>query len=295
VHVTRACNLRCDYCYLSAGEPDADEMRTEEYVRLWPELVTLRPKKVIMTGGEPLLRPDLIDLMHGLREVDPDHRILRCLNTNGYLVTPQLAQELVGLADEVRVTIDALPKRHDSLRGEGSFREAMGALEHLYAVGFEPKVMITITPFGLPDLTELLCLLVERNVARVSLHPLRPVGRGARYRGWRPKSEELTAALREAWERCCPDRPAPFDPETEARPNCAAGSFVNIMPNGDVFPCHVLTAPGFHCGNVREQSLAEICSEGSLLGELQRLDFRSGAMTEGGLAALVRTCGCIDP
>jgi MoaA/NifB/PqqE/SkfB family radical SAM enzyme len=45
------------------------------------------------------------------------------------------------------------------------------------------------------------------------------------------------------------------------------------MPNGDVFPCHVLTAPEFRCGSVRVQSLAEICRRDGLLGRLQRRDF----------------------
>jgi MoaA/NifB/PqqE/SkfB family radical SAM enzyme len=292
LHVTRACNLSCDYCYLSAGEPAPDEMQTEDYTELWPELVALRPRKVVFTGGEPLLRPDILDLMRGLREADPDHRVVRCLNTNGCLMTPPLAQKLVGLADEVRVSIDGLSEHNDALRGDGSFQAALRALECLYAVGFEPKVMITITPVGLPDLTELLCLLVERNVTRVSINPLRPVGRGRRYRGWQPESEELTVAMREAWRRCSRGRRVSFDLEPEPRPNCVAGSFVNVMPNGDVFPCHVLTAREFYCGNVRGQSLAEICSHSNLLGELQGLDFRSRARRDEGLLALVRTCGC---
>ena len=292
LHVTRACNLRCGYCYFSAGKPAADEMRTEDYVRLWPELVALGPKKVVLTGGEPLMRRDLLCLMRDLRDADPDHRVLRCLNTNGRLVTPRLAREMVGLADEVRVSIDALSERNDALRGKGSHQTALRALEYLYAVGFEPKAMVTITPECLPDLTDLLCLLLERNITRISLNPVRPVGRGQRYRGWRPESDALTAAMLQAWQRCYPGRPASFELDPDARQTCAAGSFLNVMPNGDVFPCHVLTSPGFHCGNVKQCSVAEICSSEGLLGELQRLDSRS--LRDEGLADRVRTCGCTN-
>lgn len=294
LHVTRACNLRCDYCYLSAGKPAADEMRTQEYARLWPQLVALGPGKVVLTGGEPLLRPDLLSLLRDLRDADPEHRILRCLNTNGLLITPLLASELVGLADEVRVSIDALADRNDAVRGDGTFRAALRALEYLYAVGFEPKVMVTVTPAGLPDLVDLLCLLSERNITRISLHRVRPVGRGRRYHGWRPDSDQLTAAMRLAWERCYPGRPASFEADAGARPTCAAGSFLNIMPNGEVFPCHVLTSPEFHGGNVRHQSVAEICSTDGLLGDLQRLGSGAGAIRDEGLAARVRAFGCID-
>lgn len=294
LHVTKACNLRCGYCYFSAGKPAADELATHEYARLWPQLVALGPEKVVLTGGEPLLRPDLLTLLRDLRDAEPEHQILRCLNTNGLLVTPELAGGLVGLADEVRVSIDALADRNDALRGEGSFQAALRALDTLYAVGFEPKAMVTVTPAGLPDLADLLCLLTERSITRISLHRVRPLGRGRRYGQWHPASADLTAAMRLAWEQCYPGRPASFEPSADARPTCAAGSFLNIMPNGDVFPCHVLTSPEFRSGNVRRQSVAEICSSDGLMGDLQRLHSGAGAIKDEGLPARWRTSGCID-
>ncbi len=81
---------------------------------------------------------------------------MRCLNSNGHLVTKDLAQRLVGLADEVRVSIDALETRNDALRGAGNFAAAMRALEIYYSVGFEPKVLVTVTSQSLPDLEELI-------------------------------------------------------------------------------------------------------------------------------------------
>ena len=107
-------------------------MTTAEFDRLWPEMAVLRPQKVVFTGGEPLLRSDILELLGGLRAADPEHHILRCLNTNGHLVTPELARALVGLADEVRVSVDALAARNDALRGAGNFEQAMRALECFY-------------------------------------------------------------------------------------------------------------------------------------------------------------------
>jgi MoaA/NifB/PqqE/SkfB family radical SAM enzyme len=145
LHVTKACNLRCAYCYFSARKPLPDEMNTDEFTRLWPQIVALRPEKVVFTGGEPLLREDVLDLLRGLRHFDAQHHVLRCLNTNGHLVTPQVARALVGLADEVRVSLDAMQQRNDLLRGTGNFDAAVRALETYYAAGFEPKVLVTLT------------------------------------------------------------------------------------------------------------------------------------------------------
>lgn len=152
LHVTKACNLYCKYCYFSASRPLPDEMTTDEFMHLWPQLVAIRPRKVIFTGGEPLLRSDILDLLQGLKEADPQHHVLSCLNTNGHLVTSELAKQLVGLADEVRVSLDAMRERNDALRGEGNFDAAVRALETYYAVGSEPKVLVTVTAHGLPDL-----------------------------------------------------------------------------------------------------------------------------------------------
>jgi len=295
LHVTKACNLHCSYCYFSAKKPLPDEMTTDELMHLWPEMIALRPHKVIFTGGEPLLRPDILDLLRGLRDADPDHHVLRCLNSNGHMVTPDLAGRLVGLADEVRVSIDALMERNDALRGTGNFAAALRALEYYHTAGFEPKALVTVTTASLPDLTELLCLLIKRGITRINLNGFRPIGRGKGHWEWKARSTEVRAAVRQAWERCYPDRPLPPDPPDSEAPcaHCGVGGFLNIMPNGDVFPCHVLTSREFRCGNVREQSLGEICNRAGPLGQLQALDFRDLARADNRLLPLTQPHTCM--
>ena len=294
LHVTKACNLRCSYCYFSANKPLPDEMTTDEFTELWPEVVALGPQKVVFTGGEPLLRPDILDLLRGLKDADPEHRVLRCLNTKGHLVTPELAQQLVGLADEVRVSLDALQHRNDALRGHGNFHAAVRALETYYAVGFEPKVLVTLTSISAPDLEELLCFLYQKKLTRINLNGFRPIGRGTGHLEWRSDPQAIRSAIRRAWQRCHPDRPEP--PETvepEEQSHCGVGQFLNIMPNGDVFPCHVLTDPEFRCGNLRAQSLLQICGKGGLLGQLANLDFRELTRQDAGVASLTRAGTCM--
>jgi MoaA/NifB/PqqE/SkfB family radical SAM enzyme len=294
LHVTKACNLRCAYCYFTASKPLPGEMTAAELGHLWPELVAVRPQKVVFTGGEPLLREDILDLLAGLRDADPGHHVRRCLNSNGHLVTAAVANALVGLADEVRVSIDALADRNDAHRGAGNFAAALAALDCYYAAGFEPKALVTVTATTLPDLEDLLCLLAQHKITRVNLNLFRPIGRGRNRRSWMVAPEQVHTAVRRAWERSFPDRPVPPDPPRPgACANCGVGSFLNIMPNGDVFPCHVLTQREFRCGNLREEGLAEICRRGGLLGRLQALDFRDLARTEKRLAELTRPGACM--
>ena len=292
LHVTKACNLRCEYCYFSASRPMPDEMTAEEFDRLWPDMVAISPQKVVFTGGEPLLRPDILDLLRGLRDADPDHLVLRCLNTNGHLVTKELARELVGLADEVRVSLDALPRRNDALRGEGNFDAAMRALDHYYSVGFEPKVLVTVTSQSIDDLEELICLLIEKRITRINLNGFRPIGRG-RGREWQVDPAEVRATVHRAWSRFFSGLPSPDPPEIESQRSCGVGQFLNIMPNGDVFPCHVLTDRAWSCGNLREESLPDICRQSGLLGQLAALDFKHLTGEDARLTPLTRPGTCM--
>lgn len=296
LHVTKACNLNCEYCYFSASKPMADEMSTAEFATLWPQLAALRPRKVVLTGGEPLIRRDILKLLVGMREADPQHDVKRCLNTNGHLVTPDLAQRLVGLADEVRVSLDGLRERNDALRGPGNFDAAFRSLQTFYDAGFEPKILITITSGNVDDLEDLICLLFEHKLTRINLNNFRPIGRGDGHGDWRADPQRVRAAVARAWQRChtnCP--PAPSEPvEIEQEQcHCGVGRFLNILPNGDVFPCHVLTSPEFRLGNVRTQDLRDICRENGLLGKLAALDFRALARSDEKLSELSRPGTCM--
>lgn len=295
LHVTKACNLNCTYCYFSARKPLPDEMTTAEFAALWPQLAALRPGKVVLTGGEPLVRGDILTLLQGLRDADPEHHVKRCLNTNGHLVTPELARRLVGLADEVRVSLDGLRERNDALRGRGNFDAAFRALKTFYEVGFEPKVLITITTGNIDDLEELICLLFEHKLTRLSFNNFRPIGRGDGRWDWRADPQRVREAMTRAWQRCHPDLPIPSR-HVEAEHDqchCGVGTMLNILPNGDVFPCHVLTSPEFRCGNVREHNLLEICRATGLLGDLAALDFRELAKQDEALADLSRPGVCL--
>lgn len=295
LHVTKACNLNCTYCYFSARKPMADEMTTDEFAVLWPQLAALRPEKVVLTGGEPLVRGDVLELLQGLRDADLEHHIKRCLNTNGHLVTPELARCLVGLADEVRVSLDGLRERNDALRGTGNFDAALHALRTFYDVGFEPKILITITAGNVDDLEELICLLHQHKLTRLSFNNFRPIGRGEGRWDWRADPARVRDALTRARQRCYPDAPLPVDDvEVEQEScHCGVGTMLNILPNGDVFPCHVLTSSEFCCGNVRKQNLLEICRSNGLLGDLASLDFRHLAKADEKLSDLARRGVCM--
>ncbi len=271
-----------------------DEMGTDEFSSLWPQLVGIRPQKVVFTGGEPLLRPDIITLLSGLRDADSGHEITRCLNSNGHLVTPALAEELVGLVDEVRVSLDGFAAHNDALRGLGNFDAAVRALNVYRGAGFHPKVLVTVTRQTLPDLDNFLIFLINEGLISINVHWFRPIGRGKGHGEWCVDAEEVKEAIQRAFASLGAGETAvPATVEEEFQHHCGVGRFINIMPNGDVFPCHVLTEPEFRCGNVRTETLEEICRRTGLLGQLSGLDFRAMAQQELGVTKLTRANTCL--
>ena len=294
LHVTKACNLSCRYCYFSAQRPLPDEMSTAEFATLWPQLVELRPKKVVFTGGEPLLRQDIITLLRGLREADPEHRVIRCLNSNGHLVTPAIAGELIGLADEVRVSLDSFAMQNDAFRGLGNFEAALRALDVYRGVGFDPKVLVTVTRKTLSDLEQFIIFLIERRFTSINIHWFRPIGRGRGHEEWCVSGAEIKQSIHQAFTRLgAAQTSLPGSDEGEPQDHCGVGRFLNIMPNGDVFPCHVLTDPEFRCGNVRTRDLVDICRGTGLVGQLARLNFRAMATQEPRVAGLIKPEACL--
>jgi MoaA/NifB/PqqE/SkfB family radical SAM enzyme len=294
LHVTKACNLQCAYCYFSARNPLPDELSTTEFDTLWRDVVALGPRKLVFTGGEPLIRVDLLQLIRGLRDADQMHSVLRCVNTNGHLVTIESARALVGLADEVRVSVDALRQRNDILRGEGNFDSALKALDTFHSVGFEPVALVTFTACAAPDLEELIFLLLKRGIRRINVNEFRTFGRGAGHIEWMANLHQAHASVQAARRRRGLE-PLEWIDEDSAGPrrNCGVGRFLNVMPNGDVFPCHVLTQREFRCGSIREQSLLDICRSEGLLGELSALDFGQMASEHHDLQGLTSEGVCM--
>ena len=294
LHVTKACNLHCRYCYFSARKPLPNELTTSEFARLWPEVVAVRPNTVVFTGGEPLLRNDILDLLADLKSADSKHSVRRCINTNGHLVTPEFARLLVGLADEVRVSLDGQTATNDNLRGAGNFDAAVRALDRFYQAGFEPKVLVTVTAINLAAIEDLVGFLLSRGITRINLNLFRPVGRGLGQPDLRLDKERFSVAISRVWDRFQPSLPAPSPSrETTCQSTCGVGRFMNIMPNGDVFPCHVLTEPQFQCGNIKRESLVEILRTDGLMRTLAKLDFRELASRDEELKPLTGTQACM--
>jgi MoaA/NifB/PqqE/SkfB family radical SAM enzyme len=268
-------------------------MTAQEYERFWPNLVGVAPAAVVFTGGEPLVRPDVFELLRSLRRVDRGRTIRLCFNTNGVLVTRAVAQGLAEVVDEVRVSVDGFEEENDALRGHGSFKAAMRSIRRFIDVGLSPVVLVTVSKSTISELEHFLVFLFEQGVVRIKLNLLRPFGRAANDEMSTVSRDEMSAAFARAWETVFGQSTTERTSANEPQSNCGVGRFLNILPNGDVFPCHVLTNARFRCGNVRKTALEAICGSDGILQKLSGIDFRVLASRDPRLEELTRPGVCM--
>jgi len=189
-NVTTGCNLHCRHCYSEAGVAGAaDELDTAAAREVLDDLARYQVPVVLFTGGEPLCRPDLIDLV-----AHATSRGLRCaISTNGTLLDDALAHDLrrAGLA-YAGISIDGPEKVHDEFRGRrGAWQGAVAGAESCRRAGIKVGFRFTITRGTAAGATDLFGLAKETGVGRLCFYHLVATGRGRNL-----AAEDLDAAAR---------------------------------------------------------------------------------------------------
>lgn len=163
--VTKANNLECEHCDDEAGPGrDTGELTTAESKAVIDDLAAYGVKVLELSGGEPLLRDDIEELI----EYATGAGLETILSTNGTLLTDERAEALqsAGLS-YAAVMVDGLPERHDEIHGrEGAFDDAIAGIEAAQAVDLDVGVRFTFTDQNLADMEELVDLLALEGVER---------------------------------------------------------------------------------------------------------------------------------
>jgi SynChlorMet cassette radical SAM/SPASM protein ScmF len=184
-YVTRDCNARCYHCYQpttkvanGARPPAAGQLGAERFLALVDDARPLGLEKVKFSGGEPLLRADLPDIMAGVGA-----RGLRMsIETNGYLIDDRLASVLAGNEVSVSISLDgATAAVHDALRGHpGSFDRVMRALRLLSDRGWPAHVIMSVSHRNLDQVDAVLAVAASVGCKLVKLNPVNTLGRAQR-------------------------------------------------------------------------------------------------------------------
>ncbi len=177
-NMTQRCNLRCVHCYAQATSlAGRDEISTAQGLELIDDLAAYGAPVILFSGGEPLVREDLVELAahavgRGMRAV---------ISSNGMLITPQKAAELkkVGLS-YVGISLDGLADTHDRFRQcAGAFRKTMEGIANCQAEGLKVGLRFTINRRNAVEVPQLFDLIREMDIPRICFYHLVYSGRGA--------------------------------------------------------------------------------------------------------------------
>lgn len=155
IEFTQRCNLTCSFCYNDSGPKNMDELDLETLDRVVGEVIDLAPGEIIISGGEPLMRPDHMALLLDRLSVSgiPVHVL-----TNGMLITPDwlAAFEKAGVVT-VQVSLDGgVPEIHDRVRGQkGAWAKALRGLAMAHAAGFHTFASTVLTRHNVDSLPQL--------------------------------------------------------------------------------------------------------------------------------------------
>lgn len=176
--VTRSCNLSCIHCRASAEcGPYENELSTAECFKVLDDIASFSTPIIIFTGGEPLLRDDIYDLVQHGSDLG-----LRCvMATNGSLLDETVVGRLIDVGiQRISLSLDgAARETHDTFRKvEGSFDSVINGAKLATSAGLPFQINSTITRLNLDELPAMLDLAVDLGAVAYHVFLLVPTGRG---------------------------------------------------------------------------------------------------------------------
>jgi radical SAM protein with 4Fe4S-binding SPASM domain len=292
LHITKDCNLRCAHCYESADYfPDEAELTTQECKAIIHEFASFailnrRPGIVYLTGGEPMLREDVCELLETCGQYSLATRLL----TNGTLIDASSARRLRACGTtSVQVSIDGLEATHDRLRGAGAYSDAVRGVDSLVSAGVPVTVMTTAGRNNAAELEPLWTEMVAHGAKRLAFGRLVPTGRGGGLGDMVLSPAECAGLFRSAleFERTHGAEVVKRDPlwrvfDHQCYPGCTTtGCSIGInglciLHDGTVLPCRRLPVP---IGSIQKESIHSIWTKSPVLAVLRERNLEGSCGT----------------
>lgn len=298
--LTRGCNLSCKHCRASSESgPYPGELSKEECFRVMDDISLISKPVIILTGGEPLLRPDIFEIAR----YGTDKGFRMVMATNGTLLTKEIVLKIKESGiQRISVSLDGPnPETHDSFRKvEGAFKKSLRGIEIAKNEGLPFQINTTITQVNLHLISEILDLAVKLGASAHHIFLLVPTGRGKELKDQEISALDYERTLNWFYEQidkvplqlkatCAPHFYRIFKQRhaKEGKPfvknqneldamtrGCLGGiSFCFISNTGQIQPCGYLE---LDCGNIREKPFHEIWENSEIFKNLRNFNGYKG-------------------
>jgi len=277
--ITHRCNLKCIHCF---AYDTFEELSTEEAKSVIDQLSSIGIVILKITGGEPLIREDIFELLKYATSKNLDI----ILSTNGTLITPKVAEILVesGIKN-VQVSLESADKSiHEKIRGKGTFDKTVDGIKNLVKNGIEVSVVATLMSCNIKEISKTVDFVYELGVRKFLTRRLVMYGRARKK--WRhlcPQPKQLVKAY---WilKKKSEEYPDMFiKPESQYMfgvdpsllkegyaPTCECGKTqCGIKPDGTVTPCEYVTIPA---GNLKKENFLDIWNNAEIFRKFRELN-----------------------
>ncbi|MGZ5030130.1 MAG: heme d1 biosynthesis radical SAM protein NirJ [Methylobacter sp.] len=180
-NLIRRCNLTCKHCYTTSTDINfPNELSTEEIYAVMDDLKAFKVPVLILSGGEPLLHPDIFNISRRAKEMG----FYVALSTNGTKISTDNIDEIADINYQyIGVSLDGIKDTHDQFRRvKGSFDQALHGIHLCLEKGIKVGLRFTLTQDNHQDFPALLQLMDDNNIDKFYLSHLNYGGRGNKNR-----------------------------------------------------------------------------------------------------------------
>lgn len=261
IETTSQCNLRCKHCYLSAADSLENELSTDEIISIVHQLEP--PAVVALSGGEPLMRNDIIPLLQQFAQEG-----YRCsLLTNATLITPSIAVQIKeAKRATVQVSLESFDKNvHESIRGKNTFEQTMEGIRNLMGAGCRLRLSFTPTKLNIDTFEDYVTQARALGIRAIHVCTYTPQGRGNKNQDSLRLDEhqlfEFQILLKKLSKKVqiLGDLPSMLDLNRVGYSwdSCPLAGNIHIISDGTIYPCEICCDEYFALGNIRKMTLQE--------------------------------------
>ncbi len=251
-----------------------EELSTEKWKGVIIDSASLGAKTIVFSGGEPLLREDIFELIRFVKK----NNMKTCLTTNGLLINEKCAYELKSAGiDVVNVSLEGPQRIHDYLRGKDSFDRALSALYNLRQHNIESTIATMVSSYNYRYLEFIVDTAVRYGSTTIKFQPFSALfinnkNKGKHFFINHKQSRELRDIINRVVSKCVKSgialSPLPY---LNAIPLYLSGKFKKggsgcsalllssaITSNGSIYPCWALTEDCYLIGSIKEDRFIDI-------------------------------------
>ncbi len=290
LYVTKGCNLHCRHCWISPKYQTEDNIYPSLDLGLFREIIeqakSMGLKTVKLTGGEPLLHPEIREILQFIRK----EGIRLVVETNGVLCTTELADKMAACKEPfVSVSLDGVnPETHEWVRGvEGCFEASLRGIKNLVEAGFRPQVIMTIMKQNKDQLETMVRLAEKLGAGSVKFNILQPTSRGKnmhdlgqtlaieqliRLGNWVETTLSSSTDLSLYYDHPIAFRPLGkiFNPNGDGCGTCGILSILGVLADGSYALCGIgETMPDLVFGQASMDSLQDVWEKTPILHEIR--------------------------